>query len=95
MDTDASEFSKNFWGNPVGNQQNFPLTGIQGMKQIYAGIPALSGLIDYHEYSFHHKIINFMVEKTNLYAMNSLVKEDDVPPNSKLHEQVQLTSKKV
>lgn len=86
LDPDATDYSNIVWGDPVGNQQSFLFTGIEGMKDIYAGMLALADPIDYYEFFLDNEIINLMVEETNLYATQYLIREKDIPPNSRLHD---------
>lgn len=78
-------FQNIVWTDPVGRQQNFAFTGTTGMDPTIAVVLELAEPIDYFSLFLTNDIIQIMVDETNLYATQTIEKQNDITPFSRLH----------
>lgn len=58
------------------------------MDPTIAGVLALAEPIDYFSLFLTNDIIQIMIDETNLYAIQTIEKQNDIPPSSRLHRWV-------
>lgn len=74
------------WEDWQGRQKPFTFTGQSGINPDISGELANGKPIDYFMQFLDEDIINLMVDETNLYATQTITNDNDVLPQSRLHD---------